>query len=417
MTTSGSTRTAAALRAKPPPGSNLLLRWSRQLHTWCGVALGLLIVVEAVTAIFLIHDEALAGWGAVQVPTAWLPARYRDKGHDARITALAARPGAPEELFAGTRQGLYRSRDGGRSFDWLAGPTAGLEVEALLFTEGHLWVGTRKSGLLRCSDGAIRCERVGGFRDVVGLNRSSAGEVLVAAHKEGAFILEPKTGKRTAISQALADAAGARNEKGDVLVTAVLEASPGGERTWLVGTRQGLFWGNDAVGYGRAPTERGGVVALASSGGRRIALFGGHEGASVLTPLWGQAEDGEWRALATPERSTGATAAGQPLMLAGGDALIATAGGELRLLELGRVPASRAQSVALGKVLADLHTGAFFGGRAWLVYDVVAVSLIGFVGTGLYLWLIPLLRRRQKRQALRELPAAAPAPVGVTGAE
>lgn len=409
MTTNKSAKAASAPREKGPPRSNAVLRWSRHLHTWFGVVVGILITVEAMTAVYLIHDKSLSGIGSAQLSTGWLPARYRVDDKAMRITALAAGPQWPGRFIAGTRNGLYQSPDGGRSFQWLDGPTAGLEVEALLLVGEHLWVGTKKTGLLRCSSAADQCERVGGFRDVNGLAVSSSGEVLVAAHKQGAFFLDPATGKKTLVSRRLGDTPGARNEKGDVLVTAVLEVRRGSERTWLVGTKQGLFHGSDAAGYQPENLEAGDVVALASAGDRTIALLRGREGTTILSPLWELPTlDRTWHPALGPERATAANIAGVPLMVAGGGALVLTASGGLHLAELGRLPAATDRTVALGRVLTDIHTGEFFGGHAWIVYDLVAVSLIGFVGTGIYLWLIPLLRRRQKRQAMRGTQAAVP---------
>ena len=53
-----------------------------------------------------------------------------------------------------------------------------------------------------------------------------------------------------------------------------------------------------------------------------------------------------------------------------------------------------ATGVELQKIITDLHTGAFFGGWFMLVIDLVALSLVFFSISGIWLWYVPWKRKR-----------------------
>ena len=61
--------------------------------------------------------------------------------------------------------------------------------------------------------------------------------------------------------------------------------------------------------------------------------------------------------------------------------------------------------VTLGKYLTDLHTGKLFGDSLWLVYDLVAIAIIFFTGSGIYIWIYPFLIKWRKSRA-KGLPSA-----------
>lgn len=291
----------AAVRAARP---NRALRVTRKLHSWFGIALGLLIVVEAVTAIYLTHEESIEpGAAQVMVGRRWLPSGYPPARGDGAPYALAYAL-AGGERWVGTNLGLVVERDGGPA-PRPRGLPEGQPVQALLADDdgSAVWVGAGKLGLYRCvrpadavMDGATaapECARVGKLREVKGLARAADGALIVAAHKDGLLRLDPRTPDDEPRPLALAGALG--------------EGAPGG--------------------------------------------------------------------------GMGAPAA-----------------------------------VPLGKVLKDLHTGKLFGGRLFAVYDLVAVALVGFVGTGLYVWAAPLLRRAGKRKEQRAASAARAANADGTGA-
>ncbi len=110
--------------------------------------------------------------------------------------------------------------------------------------------------------------------------------------------------------------------------------------------------------------------------------------------------------LAPAPRSVGAV-----LLIDRRGAVLATAAE--RVAAPWRLPTVRASAgspggAPLGKVLNDLHTGKFFGGALWLVYDLAAIAMMLFVVTGFHLWITPYLVRRRKRQRLGAAAEEAP---------
>ena len=68
-------------------------------------------------------------------------------------------------------------------------------------------------------------------------------------------------------------------------------------------------------------------------------------------------------------------------------------------LTLAATAAIKNPEVSLGKYLDMLHTGKLFGDELWLLYDLTAVAMILFVGTGLYIWIYPTLAKRRKKRS------------------
>jgi len=50
--------------------------------------------------------------------------------------------------------------------------------------------------------------------------------------------------------------------------------------------------------------------------------------------------------------------------------------------------------VELQKLVTDLHTGAFFGSWFTVVIDLVALSMVFFALSGVWLWYVPWKRKR-----------------------
>lgn len=72
----------------------------------------------------------------------------------------------------------------------------------------------------------------------------------------------------------------------------------------------------------------------------------------------------------------------------------------------------RGEGLPLERVLLDLHSGRLFGHAGVLVMDLAALALMGLAGSGLWMWLRGLARRRPVR--MRGRPNTPPArPVAV----
>ncbi|MGH7458156.1 MAG: YCF48-related protein [Longimicrobiaceae bacterium] len=88
----------------------------------------------------------------------WRPTGELPQG--AEVLALAYDPEQPEQVYASTTAGLFRSTDGGES--WKAVSTDGPELTTLTFDRsGALYATTREGALLRSVDQGQSWERVG----------------------------------------------------------------------------------------------------------------------------------------------------------------------------------------------------------------------------------------------------------------
>jgi photosystem II stability/assembly factor-like uncharacterized protein len=360
-------------------------------------------------------------------------------------------------LIASDRTALYRSDSGGKAWSWIARVS---EPRALVVDGDRVWVGDKR-GLLVCERGGWTCRRPGlpagaGDRtEVSALALSSTSpRAYVGVHHGGAY--ETRDGGTTwrAMTETLMSAPPALDAKGELHVHAV---STAGDEVFL-GTSAGLFQATGPAAWEPAGFPGRDVHALAMDRDLTVwaAVAGpeeehapsevfasrdagltwtaiqfpepvGHElrlmasadaaGALVVTghALYAATSDG--RAVpATPPAATGdmhlAVAA-----RTGGGAVVASRGTLLESRDLASwerlaEPAPTASgTVELGKVLTDLHTGAFFGGALWIVYDLAALALLLFVATGLHLWLAPILRKREKRRSAAASGPAKNAPI------
>lgn len=161
---------------------SLAERWlqpSRKVHTWSGLALALLIVVEAVTGFFLLNKGALSAIDRTTVSTSALPRHYGDAVDEvSSLEVLAVDPRDPRHVLDGSKGGLLESRDGGSSF---AEAAAVGHIKAIHFDDsGALWIGGPK-GLYRC-DASLRCDSRSKM-DVRSIARTDSGALLVASKR------------------------------------------------------------------------------------------------------------------------------------------------------------------------------------------------------------------------------------------
>lgn len=80
----------------------------------------------------------------------------RGLGGESRIYGLAAHPREPRTVFAGADDGIYKSLDGGQSFEHLDSPMNKMDVWKIAFDPADpdtIFAGTRPAALFRSTDG------------------------------------------------------------------------------------------------------------------------------------------------------------------------------------------------------------------------------------------------------------------------
>jgi photosystem II stability/assembly factor-like uncharacterized protein len=80
----------------------------------------------------------------------------RGLGNESRLYGLAAHPREPRTVFAGAEDGIYKSLDGGQSFERLDSPMNKMDVWRIAFDPTNpdtMFAGTRPAALFRSRDG------------------------------------------------------------------------------------------------------------------------------------------------------------------------------------------------------------------------------------------------------------------------
>ena len=88
-----------------------------------------------------------------------------DKGlwSESRVYGLSTHPTEPRTLFAGADDGIYKSLDGGQSFEHLDSPMNKMEVWKIAFDPAEpdtIFAGTRPAALFRSKDGGRRWQQL-----------------------------------------------------------------------------------------------------------------------------------------------------------------------------------------------------------------------------------------------------------------
>lgn len=124
------------------------------LHRWLGLVAGLMILVAALTAIGLNHQDMLLR--PVKAQAAKSPfERY--------MLSLATDPKDPNRLLVGTSDGLFRSMDGGKTWEEAMLPVPAEQVVALVADPAHpgtIYAAFRQIGVYRSTDGGDLWEEV-----------------------------------------------------------------------------------------------------------------------------------------------------------------------------------------------------------------------------------------------------------------
>ena len=87
----------------------------------------------------------------------------RGIGNEARIYGLAVHPQEPRTMYAGADDGIYKSTDGGRSFEHIDSPMNKMDVWKIAFDPVEpdtIFAGTRPAALFRSRDGGRQWQQL-----------------------------------------------------------------------------------------------------------------------------------------------------------------------------------------------------------------------------------------------------------------
>jgi photosystem II stability/assembly factor-like uncharacterized protein len=94
-------------------------------------------------------------WTSTDGGDSWTRVR-RGIGNESRVYGLAVHPREPRTLFAGADDGIYKSVDGGKSFEHIDSPMNKMDVWKIAFDPTDpdtMFAGTRPAALFRSKDG------------------------------------------------------------------------------------------------------------------------------------------------------------------------------------------------------------------------------------------------------------------------
>jgi len=151
-----------------------------KLHRWLGLVFGGLVLIAAITAVALNHQDQVRRWAGETTMG------HSPFGRGPRV--LAVDPGNPLAQLAGTDDGLFRSEDGGLTWEEAVLPWPAEHVVAIQFTPGkpdEVHLALAGIGVLRSldrgetwEDVALPFQPVEGVR-ICGLAIDRAGQLVV----------------------------------------------------------------------------------------------------------------------------------------------------------------------------------------------------------------------------------------------
>ena len=129
---------------------------SRDFHKWTGFVCALFILILSVSGILLMHRDSL-NLEQIEISSQYLPDKYfrlvKDK---LKIQTVAVKPGDTNVIYVGTGNGLFRSRDGGKTWKTLHEGLRDENVRALVLSPSSpnmIYAGTSKGIFLSEDEG------------------------------------------------------------------------------------------------------------------------------------------------------------------------------------------------------------------------------------------------------------------------
>ena len=410
---------------------------SRDFHKWTGFVCAIFMLILSVSGVLLMHRDSL-DLDKIEVSAQYLPDKYfrlvKDK---LKIQAIALNPENGDILFAGTGNGLFRSKDGGKTWHSLHDGLRNENIRALVLSPAEpamIYAGTSK-GIYLSEDGGDHW--TDWFEESSGLSNTNIQdlaihpehpEILFAATSGGLFssrdggdtwelTFEGNSYKGSRDVRFIRFSSQARSLY--IGTTNGIFKSTDGGKSWnkkwedvlpvsqslvsldtdpefiYVGTPEGLYksYNRGITWVQDARLKREAVHQLVVDPGDTTHVYmatAGHffvspDGGDTWKPLGLQVENGETLDVLTLIPATGESS---PTLIAGtsGGLFISKNGGrkwqETSLAETIHQKAGGHLKMDLIKLMTEIHTGRFFGDYVYLLVDIATVGLVLLVFSG-----------------------------------
>lgn len=410
---------------------------SRDFHKWTGFVCAVFILILSVSGVLLMHRDSL-DLDQIEISAKYLPDKYfrlvKDK---LRIQTVAVDPANVKIILAGTRSGLFRSQDGGETWQYLHDGLRDENIRALVLSPADsamVFAGTSK-GIFLSEDGGDHW--TDWFEESSGLSNIDIQDLAI--HPENPEILYAATPGGLFVSQDGGDTweltfdGGSYQESRDVrfirfsskarslyIGTAggIFKSTDGGkhwDKKWegvlpsprelvsldtdpefiYIGTDEGLYksynrgitWIRDATPkdepVGQLAVDPEETIHVYMATARRVYVS--PDGGDTWDLLGFEAGDGETLDLLRLVRSAKQSS---PTLIAGTSEglYISSNGGrsweETALAETIRQKAGGHLKMDLVKLMTEIHTGRFFGDYVYLLVDIATVGLVLLVFSG-----------------------------------
>ncbi len=407
------------------------------------------MLILSVSGVLLMHRDSL-DLDKIEVSAQYLPDKYfrlvKDK---LKIQAIALNPENGDILFAGTGNGLFRSKDGGKTWHSLHDGLRDENIRALVLSPAEpamIYAGTSK-GIYLSEDGGDHW--TDWFEESSGLSNTNIQdlaihpehpEILFAATSGGLFssrdggdtwelTFEGNSYKGSRDVRFIRFSSQARSLY--IGTTNGIFKSTDGGKSWnkkwedvlpvsqslvsldtdpefiYVGTPEGLYksYNRGITWVQDARLKREAVHQLVVDPGDTTHVYmatAGHffvspDGGDTWKPLGLQVENGETLNVLTLVSATGESS---PTLITGtsGGLFISKNGGrewqETSLAETIHQKAGGHLKMDLVKLMTEIHTGRFFGDYVYLLVDIATVGLVLLVFSG---FAMTMYRRRMAK--------------------
>jgi len=410
---------------------------SRNFHKWTGFVCAIFILILAISGVLLMHRDSL-DLDQIEISAQYLPDKYfrlvKDK---LKIQAVAVHPENGSIIFAGTGNGLFRSTDGGQTWQSLHDGLRDENIQALVISPSEpsmIYAGTSK-GIFLSEDGGDHW--TDWFEESSGLSHIDIRdlilhpehpELLYAATPGGLFASQDggDTWELTFDGGSYQGAADVRfvrfSSKARSLyigtANGVFKSTDGGkhwDKKWedalplprellsldtdpefiYAGTDEGLYISyNRGITWVRDPATKDKAVRQLVVDPRKTThvymatrhqVFVSPDGGDSWNSLGFEAEDGATLDLLTlvhsPKQSS-------PTLMAGtseGFYISSNGGrswGETSLAETIQQKAGGHLKMDLVKLMTEIHTGRFFGDYVYLLVDIATLGMVFLVFSG-----------------------------------